>query len=79
MDLDTEARQRVTPFLQPGEAVLGVGFGSNVVPMAARLVPIVTSQYVGHHILVAPTGGCSSSARPSASWDSPRASARCTR
>lgn len=52
MDLDTEARQRVTPFLQPGETILGVGFGSNVVPMAARFVPIVTSQYVGHHILV---------------------------
>lgn len=52
MDIEAEARQRVTQFLQPGETILGVGFGSNVVPMAARLVPIVTGQYVGHHILV---------------------------
>ncbi len=52
MDTEAEARQRVTPLLQPGETILGVGFGSNVVPMAARLVPIVTGQYVGHHILV---------------------------
>lgn len=53
MDMDQQARAAVAPFLQPGEPINGVGFASNVVPMMARLVPILVSAYTGHHILVA--------------------------
>jgi hypothetical protein len=51
-DMDAITRAAVAPFLRPGEQINGVGFASNVVPMFARLIPILRHFYVGHHMVV---------------------------
>lgn len=53
MDMDAQARSLVTPLLRAGESIMGVGFVSNVIPLAARLVPLLVSAYVGHYVAVA--------------------------
>lgn len=50
--MDGITRAALAPFLRPGEQINGVGFASNVVPMFARLIPIIRHFYVGHHMVV---------------------------
>lgn len=51
--VDDFFHQAFAPLMRPGESPIGLGFMSNVVPVVARLIPIVASYYVGHHIVLA--------------------------